>query len=775
MSDERLDFRVGVRDEFTAPLAKLQAALQRVATNDAAKNIRKDWGEAGRAVEKVAGSFNGFTPLLTGIGAGSLTAASAIGGAVAAIRSFANEGVRLGQVAHFTSQTASEVRAMENALKAFGQTAEQTDAQMIQLRRSADQIIRGTGAAVDLLVSHGLGGDAARLAKARTMKEFDELMMDILRKVRDPVRQQEIAEGIYGDPNRAYIARKTTLEGYREMIAEQKRLLGTVGDEAEKQALRFNQAWSKAGTEFEKTYRDVLLPALEAGAKLLEWNNSGDFVGAAAGAAREAAKGLFKTDPSGKSALEGRRDQVQMQLDALDAGPRGADYARKRERMVEELKRVADELQKLNRANDKAPSVQQQSFGGQPGAWGGGRPMIQTAALGGIYAPGGYGGAGGGGGGGFGGLGQGGGGSGSGGAPGGSGAVPSGSSAGSLTALIDEEAKKAGIDPRIMHGIRAGESHRRGTYDVKHDALESSWGPFQLNRRRGLGVQFEKETGLDVRDPRTIAAQVRWVARFLAKGGSLRHWMGYRGPRSADPRWGNSGYVPDPSATGEGGGTDGTWKTGADGLRVKGGLGGQAFGGGETHSGVLAAAQAIQAAGLSETFTGFNDRFHRGRGFHGAGLAGDFRIPRGMSSVEVERRMHALFGGAGLRQGRDYTVLDEYRNPSPHATGGHMHFNFRSRAAAERFEAHQREQAAAAERSKAPAASRLGDEMMGRRFGARSEQDAVSGGGGKGSLHITMDGFPAGTRARASMDDLFKDVAITQRRQVDSSIKRGPV
>ncbi|ACA21241.1 hypothetical protein M446_7017 (plasmid) [Methylobacterium sp. 4-46] len=27
---------------------------------------------------------------------------------------------------------------------------------------------------------------------------------------------------------------------------------------------------------------------------------------------------------------------------------------------------------------------------------------------------------------------------------------------------------------------------------------------------------------------------------------------------------------------------------------------------------------------------------------------------------------------------------------------------------------------------------------------------------------------------RASMDDLFKDVSITQRRQVDSSIKAGP-
>ena len=142
--------------------------------------------------------------------------------------------------------------------------------------------------------------------------------------------------------------------------------------------------------------------------------------------------------------------------------------------------------------------------------------------------------------------------------PGVGGGVPSGSDAGNLTALTEREARAAGVDPRIMHGIRAGESGKRqnrgnpaAAYDKKDDALESSWGPFQLNRRRGLGVQFEKETGLDVRDPRTIPDQVRWIARGLAKNGRgwLRNWMGYHGDRDADPRWGDSGYVPAGSAT----------------------------------------------------------------------------------------------------------------------------------------------------------------------------------------------------------------------------------
>jgi hypothetical protein len=126
-----------------------------------------------------------------------------------------------------------------------------------------------------------------------------------------------------------------------------------------------------------------------------------------------------------------------------------------------------------------------------------------------------------------------------------------GSKAGSLTELINEEARRAGIDPRIMQGIRAGESGHKSTYDKKDDALESSWKPFQLNRRRGTGTEFEKETGLDVRDPSTIPAQVRWVANYLRKKYAKNpnyspypNWQGFKGPRNADPRWGESGYHP---------------------------------------------------------------------------------------------------------------------------------------------------------------------------------------------------------------------------------------
>jgi TP901 family phage tail tape measure protein len=130
-------------------------------------------------------------------------------------------------------------------------------------------------------------------------------------------------------------------------------------------------------------------------------------------------------------------------------------------------------------------------------------------------------------------------------------APPSSGSGANLRDEIVSASRRHGIDPRIMFGIHAGESLHGSRYDVKHDAMESSWGPFQLNRRGGLGNQFERDTGLDVRDPRTIPRQVDWVARFIGRGGRLSHWRGYHGNRDWNPSWGNAGLRPvHPTLTG---------------------------------------------------------------------------------------------------------------------------------------------------------------------------------------------------------------------------------
>lgn len=261
-------------------------------------------------------------------------------------------------------------------------------------------------------------------------------------------------------------------------------------------------------------------------------------------------------------------------------------------------------------------------------------------------------------------------------APAPSGGTPSGSSAGNLTALIDAEAARAGIDPRIMHGIRAGESGKRqngndpaAAYDKKDDALESSWGPFQLNRRRGLGVQFEKETGLDVRDPRTIPDQVRWVAEGLKKNGRawLRNWMGYHGDRDADPRWGDSGYVPSPQPAGSSqvaGGAHplaGVGRVSSDyGMRTHPILGGRRM-----HAGIDLAAPAGTSV---QSMTA---------GLVSISPSGDVTIKQGDGSSTTYRHVVAnVADGARVAAGQ---VIAQLRARDPRSTGPHLHFEARDK------------------------------------------------------------------------------------------------
>jgi murein DD-endopeptidase MepM/ murein hydrolase activator NlpD len=262
-------------------------------------------------------------------------------------------------------------------------------------------------------------------------------------------------------------------------------------------------------------------------------------------------------------------------------------------------------------------------------------------------------------------------------APGPTGGTPSVSSADSLTRLVEVEAAKAGIDPRIMHGIRAGESGKRqngsnpaAAYDRKDDAVESSWGPFQLNRRKGLGVQFEKETGLDVRDPATIPDQVRWVAEGLKKNGRkwLGNWMGYRGDRDADPRWGDSGYVPSTSARAQGSGVeggihplDGAGRISSDfGMRTHPILGGRRM-----HAGIDIAAQAgTNVKSMTE-------------GLVSIGASGDVTVKNPDGSSRTYRHVVPnVADGARVAAGQ---VIAQLRAHDSRSTGPHLHLEARDK------------------------------------------------------------------------------------------------
>lgn len=137
-------------------------------------------------------------------------------------------------------------------------------------------------------------------------------------------------------------------------------------------------------------------------------------------------------------------------------------------------------------------------------------------------------------------------------------------------------------------------------------------------------------------------------------------------------------------------GVDGDAKSLQSQLKATGLVGESAINGGLAHAGTYAAALNMrQLLGDNvKGFGAFDDKFHKSRGgYHPKGLAFDMSVKggrMGKATPEVAQiRQH--MASMGFVEGRDFGMLDEYLKPSKGATGGHIHFNWKSQEAANRY------------------------------------------------------------------------------------------
>ncbi|MCU4314906.1 hypothetical protein KTH46_07700 [Acinetobacter bereziniae] len=108
----------------------------------------------------------------------------------------------------------------------------------------------------------------------------------------------------------------------------------------------------------------------------------------------------------------------------------------------------------------------------------------------------------------------------------------------------------------------------------------------------------------------------------------------------------------------------------------------EAYAGGKAHQGVLDLAGAIQDKFQITKFTAFNDMYHKGTSSkHNQGLALDFGLQDSSKSGQVTSDLRSMLGKNGVNA----QVLDEYKNPSKRATGGHIHVSFNSQADADKY------------------------------------------------------------------------------------------
>lgn len=308
--------------------------------------------------------------------------------------------------------------------------------------------------------------------------------------------------------------------------------------------------------------------------------------------------------------------------------------------------------------------------------------------------------------------------------------------------MIRKSAISRGIDPETA--VAVAKSEGLSTYRATGSgakwgmAREPAYGPFQLlvgagtSGPQGLGDRFKAATGIDPATDRSAASiqkqidyaldEVKrkgWGQWYGAARSGINNWQGVNIDTSKmtppeikteATKQESAPTTPAPAAPAQttptaaaAPTTDQQQTQGAQNptalsevmhhghgpisssLEVKGGMHGQAFSGGEVHPGVMTLASKIQESisGFNR-FTAFNDAYHHRvnpGSKHAQGLAADFTIKDPSRSEEAANQIRQMLQSMGV-SGR---VINEYTNPSAHATGGHLHVQFDSAQEAEKF------------------------------------------------------------------------------------------
>jgi hypothetical protein len=85
-----------------------------------------------------------------------------------------------------------------------------------------------------------------------------------------------------------------------------------------------------------------------------------------------------------------------------------------------------------------------------------------------------------------------------------------------MTDYIQERARAYNIDPNIALRVAKSEGFNQFSSGIRG---ENSWGAFQLNIQGGLGNDFQRETGLDPRDPKNEKQTIDWALKYASQHG----------------------------------------------------------------------------------------------------------------------------------------------------------------------------------------------------------------------------------------------------------------
>jgi muramidase (phage lysozyme) len=427
MADDKLRIVATVEDQFTGPLSKLQKSLKGVGDETAKQGAvwKKDWEGARTEVAKFQGVLGGFAPILSAVGVGSFGAALSITGITSALKAFTGNTQGLSIMARETGVTIDKLRAFGELGERFGVSADAMKSSVGSFATTMYDLRRRWGEAYTGLQAMNLGKLAEDLVNAPNMEAALKRAMDGLQAIPEPEVRRRVSRMLFGTEDVGRVA--ASIGGdIGATLDEIARKMGRTTQGQVEAAQRFERSMSDLRANMEGLKTGALTPLIDEFNRLVTYLNRPESVSFFKGeldrvgqglkdTATEAQqlmqlwerfKGVFSDDThappafakkpgaSGSPAapseaeirrgqLEGRQASVERQKQLLERNPDAVDYQRKHDRMVDELKRVGDELQRLREQGGGA-SVSPSSYGA--GGAGSGS-LIQKAAWGGFGGP----------------------------------------------------------------------------------------------------------------------------------------------------------------------------------------------------------------------------------------------------------------------------------------------------------------------------------------------------------------------------------------------------
>jgi hypothetical protein len=666
--------------------------------------VRKDWDEARGGVAKFQGALTEVTPVLSRLGVTGVGAALSIGGVAGSLNNFTSKTRDLSQTARDIGFTVDQLRTFQALGQRFGMSA---DTMTGALRNLAGQMyeVKRQGSTFVELQAMNLGKLAGELAKASNPQQFLEKLMEGIRNIPDNEVKRRVSRLMFGTDDISIIVQGLT-GPIKDALGEVSHSIGKMSKETEQAAKEFQGHMSDIQEWYDRTYLKVMGPLAKGASGLIkDFEKNGLAGNEQEQATRRALSPLGGEGPTRRERLEGRRSSVQQQLELLDRNPDAADYRRKRDRMVDELRRVGDELERLRQQGGGA-TLNPSSFGGPAG----GGSLIQKAAWGGFGGP--LGGYGGGGSGSFGGpLG----GSGGGGGLGGGGPLEGNSGAGPLTGGGGSAGPGAGApDAGAPRGNGSGNKRAARTADMM------AWAMDQL-RREGVPEQHLRQAAAHLVGQAHMESGLDPNKQHDFENGRPTGYgiYGARNDRRTRMlKWlGENGYAPN-SAEGQ--------------MRYM-------------------AREAMTDANYRKT-----RRVLMGEGTGNVDADTDTITKNFEAPKRINRRSPAVQNAYRVGPS-DGAVRGDTAGPSAEAD---VPWYQRPRSNEPGKMSRLRDD----ELEVPGSGERPGDRMMRRFYG----EGAPVAKGGKGSLHITLEGFPPGSKAKASMDDLFRDTKVERgRSQMD--------